>query len=132
MSALEIGIFTVLRSPFFKVSAYLCNSFTFPFSRVMQAQMSHAFLPQQAAMCHSPLGSLTSAGVEALMTAQAASASSHLSQMEAVLNENEKLQMENEKLQRENEMLRRELESYGEKANRIQKVKEQVAPFART
>lgn len=100
--------------------------FQHPEIRVMQAQMSHAFLPQQAAMCHSPLGSLTSAGVEALMTAQAASASSHLSQMEAVLNENEKLQMENEKLQRENEMLRRELESYGEKANRIQKLETEI------
>lgn len=60
------------------------------------------------------------------MTAQAASTSSHLSQMEAALMENEKLLRENEKLQRENELLRRELENCGEKANRIQKVKMQA------
>ncbi|XP_066475955.1 angiomotin-like protein 2 [Tiliqua scincoides] len=100
--------------------------FQHPEIRVMQAQMSQGFLPPQAAMCHSPLGSLTSAGVEALMSAQAASASNHLSQMEAVLTENEKCLRENEKLQRENEMLRRELESYGEKANRIQKLETEI------
>ncbi|XP_061492579.1 angiomotin-like protein 2 isoform X2 [Rhineura floridana] len=94
--------------------------------RVMQAQMSQAFLPQQAALCHSPLGSLTTAGMEALMSAQAASASSHLSQMEAVLVENEKLLRENEKLQRENEMLRRELENYSEKANCMQKLETEI------
>lgn len=82
----------------------------------MQAQ---AFLPQQAALCPSPLTSLTSAGVEALMSAQTASTSSHLSQMEAVLRQNDKLQ-------RENEILRREVESYSEKANRIHKVSKQA------
>ncbi|XP_062988375.1 angiomotin-like protein 2 [Elgaria multicarinata webbii] len=100
--------------------------FQHPEIRVMQAQMSQAFLPPQAALCHSPLTSLTSAGVEALMSAQAASASNHLSQMEAVLMENEKVLRENEKLQRENEKLRRELESYGEKANRIQKLETEI------
>nr|XP_056706077.1 angiomotin-like protein 2 [Euleptes europaea] len=100
--------------------------FQHPEIRVMQAQMAQAFLPQQAALCQSPLGSLTSAGMEALMTAQAASASSHLSQMEAMLMENEKLLRENEKHQRENEFLRRELENYGEKANRIQKLETEI------
>uniref|UniRef100_A0ACB8FBL1 Angiomotin-like protein 2 n=1 Tax=Sphaerodactylus townsendi TaxID=933632 RepID=A0ACB8FBL1_9SAUR len=100
--------------------------FQHPEIRVMQAQMAQAFLPQQATLCQSPLGSLTSAGVEALMTAQAASTSSHLSQMEAVLTENEKLLRDNEKLQREHELLRRELENYGEKANRIQKLETEI------
>lgn len=89
----------------------------------MQTPMSQAFLPQQAALCHNHLGSLTSAGVAALMATQAASTSNHLSQIEAVLMENKKLLRENETLQRENELLRRELECYNEKANRIQKVK---------
>ncbi|XP_077205219.1 angiomotin-like protein 2 [Paroedura picta] len=100
--------------------------FQHPEIRMMQAQMAQAFLPQQATLCQGPLGSLTSAGVEALMTAQAASTSNHLSQMEAVLTENEKLLRENEKLQRENELLRRDLENYGEKANRIQKLETEI------
>ncbi|XP_063162873.1 angiomotin-like protein 2 isoform X1 [Candoia aspera] len=100
--------------------------FQHPEIRVMQAPMSQAFLPQQAALCHNHLGSLTSAGVAALMAAQAASASNHLSQMEAGLMENKKLLRENEKLQRENELLRRELESYSEKANRIQKLESEI------
>uniref|UniRef100_A0A8D0G4M3 Angiomotin like 2 n=1 Tax=Sphenodon punctatus TaxID=8508 RepID=A0A8D0G4M3_SPHPU len=87
--------------------------------RVMQAQMPQAFLQQQAALCHSPLGSLTPAGMEAFMTAQAASASNHLVQMEAVLRENEKLQRENEKLQQD-------LEGYSEKARRIQKLEKEI------
>ncbi|XP_019398514.1 PREDICTED: angiomotin-like protein 2 isoform X1 [Crocodylus porosus] len=90
-----------------------------PEVRVMQAHLPQAFLPQQASLCHSPLGSLTPAGMEALMTAQAASASSHLAQMETVLRENEKLLRENEKL-------RRELESYSEKASRIQKLETEI------
>ncbi|KAF7254744.1 Angiomotin-like protein 2 [Varanus komodoensis] len=94
--------------------------------RVIQAQMPQAFLPPQAALCPSPLASLTSTGVDALMSAQAAPANNHLSQMEAVLVENEKVLRENEKLQRENEMLRRELESYGEKATRIQKLETEI------
>ncbi|XP_073216470.1 angiomotin-like protein 2 isoform X2 [Lepidochelys kempii] len=94
--------------------------------RVMQAHMSQAFLPQQAALCHGPLGSLTPAGMEALMTAQAASASSHLAQMETVLREKEKLLRESETLQRENEKLRRELESCSKKASRIQKLETEI------
>uniref|UniRef100_A0A6J0T0B6 Angiomotin-like protein 2 n=1 Tax=Pogona vitticeps TaxID=103695 RepID=A0A6J0T0B6_9SAUR len=98
--------------------------FQHPDIRVMQAQMSQAFLPHQATLCHSPLGSLT--GMEAVMSAQAASASNHLSQIEAVLMENEKLARENEKFHRENEMLRRELESCSEKASRIQKLETEI------
>lgn len=60
------------------------------------------------------------------MTAQAASASSHLAQMETVLRENEKLLRESEKLQRENEKLRQELESCSEKASRIQKLEKEI------
>ncbi|EMP38422.1 Angiomotin-like protein 2 [Chelonia mydas] len=97
-----------------------------PEVRVMQAHMSQAFLPQQAALCHGPLGSLTPAGMEALMTAQAASAPSHLAQMETVLREKEKLLRESEKLQRENEKLRRELESCSKKASRIQKLETEI------
>ncbi|XP_044290142.1 angiomotin-like protein 2 [Varanus komodoensis] len=100
--------------------------FQHPEIRVIQAQMPQAFLPPQAALCPSPLASLTSTGVDALMSAQAAPANNHLSQMEAVLVENEKVLRENEKLQRENEMLRRELESYGEKATRIQKLETEI------
>ncbi|KAM7160774.1 angiomotin-like protein 2 [Macrochelys suwanniensis] len=100
--------------------------FQHPEVRVMQAHMPQAFLPQQAALCHGPLGSLTPAGMEALMTAQAASASSHLAQMETVLRENEKLLRESETLQRENEKLRRELESCSEKASRIQKLETEI------
>ncbi|TFK11126.1 heat shock protein beta-9 [Platysternon megacephalum] len=100
--------------------------FQHPEVRVMQAHMPQAFLPQQAALCHGPLGSLTPAGMEVLMTAQAASASSHLAQMETVLRENEKLLRESEKLQRENEKLRRELESCSEKASRIQKLETEI------
>ncbi|KAH0623943.1 hypothetical protein JD844_007163 [Phrynosoma platyrhinos] len=116
-------------------SGYLVNSrhhyregpgFQHPEIRVMQPQMSQAFLPQQATLCHSPLASLSSAGMEAFISAQAASASNHLSQMEAVLMENEKMLRENEKLQRENELLRRELESYSEKASRIQKLEKEI------
>ncbi|XP_075793337.1 angiomotin-like protein 2 [Pelodiscus sinensis] len=83
-----------------------------PDVRVMPAHLPPAFLPQQAALCHGPLGSLTAAGVEALMTAQAASASSHLAQMETVLRENEKL--------------RRELESCSAKASRIEKLEREI------
>ncbi|XP_028586741.2 angiomotin-like protein 2 [Podarcis muralis] len=102
-------------------------AFQHPEIRVMQAQMPQAYLPhQQAALCHSPLGSLTPAGMEALMSAQAASASSHLSQMKAVLMDNETLLRENEKLRRENEMLRREVENYGEKASCIQKLETEI------
>ncbi|XP_074860514.1 angiomotin-like protein 2 [Carettochelys insculpta] len=80
--------------------------------RVMQAHLPRAFLPPPATLCHGPLGSLTAAGVEALMTAQAASASSHLAQVETVLRENEKL--------------RRELESCSGKASRIEKLETEI------
>ncbi|XP_070801506.1 angiomotin-like protein 2 [Pituophis catenifer annectens] len=100
--------------------------FQHPEIRMMQTPMSQAFMPQQAALCHNHLGSLTSAGVAALMATQAASTSNHLSQIEAVLMENKKLLRENETFQRENELLRRELESYNEKANRIQKLESEI------
>ncbi|XP_032081167.1 angiomotin-like protein 2 [Thamnophis elegans] len=100
--------------------------FQHPEIRMMQTPMSQAFMSQQAALCHNHLGSLTSAGVAALMATQAASTSNHLSQIEAVLMENKKLLRENETFQRENELLRRELESYNEKANRIQKLESEI------
>lgn len=81
-----------------------------PPSRLMPSPVPAAFLPVPSA-----LGSLGPAGVEALMSAQAASAGSRLAQADAVLRENERLLRENEKL-------RRELESCAEKAGRIQKV----------
>ncbi|KFV82628.1 Angiomotin-like 2, partial [Struthio camelus australis] len=94
--------------------------------RVMQTHVPQAFLPQQSPLCHSPLGSLTPAGMEALMTAQAASASTRLVQVETVLRDNEKLLRENEKLQRESDKLRQELEGYVEKASRIQKLETEI------
>uniref|UniRef100_A0A8C8SFM0 Angiomotin like 2 n=1 Tax=Pelusios castaneus TaxID=367368 RepID=A0A8C8SFM0_9SAUR len=100
--------------------------FQHPEVRVMQAAMPPAFLPQQATLCHAPLGSLTPAGMEALMSAQAASASSHLAQLETVLRENEKLRWESETFQRENKTLRQELESCSEKASRIQKLETEI------
>uniref|UniRef100_F7C9B9 Angiomotin-like protein 2 n=1 Tax=Ornithorhynchus anatinus TaxID=9258 RepID=F7C9B9_ORNAN len=107
--------------------------FQYPEIRILQSQMPQVFLqqpqpqqplqqppqPHQAAMAHSSLGSLTPAGVEALMTAQAASANSRLAHMEAVLRENESLQRENEKLLRE-------LENFNEKASRIQKLETEI------
>ncbi|NXI63794.1 AMOL2 protein, partial [Anseranas semipalmata] len=86
----------------------------FPPSRLMPAPVPAAFLPTP-----SVLGSLGPAGVEALMSAQAASAGSRLAQADAVLRENEKLLRENEKL-------RRELESCAEKASRIQKLETEI------
>ncbi|KGL73170.1 Angiomotin-like 2, partial [Tinamus guttatus] len=94
--------------------------------RVMPPHVSPAFLPQQSPLCHSPLGSLSPAGMEALMTAQVASASTRLAHAETVLRDNEKLLRENEKLQRESEKLRRELEGYAEKASRIQKLETEI------
>lgn len=76
----------------------------------MPSPVPAAFLPVP-----SSLGSLGPASMEALMSAQAASAGSRLAQADAVLRENERLLRENEKL-------RRELESCTEKAGRIQKV----------
>ncbi|KAM8804946.1 angiomotin-like protein 2 [Eudromia elegans] len=101
-------------------------AFQHPGIRAMPPHVSAAFLPPQGALCHSPLGSLGPTAVEALVTAQAASASSRLAQAETVLRDNEKLRRENEKLQRDGEKLRRELEGYAEKASRIQKLETEI------
>uniref|UniRef100_A0A8B9QJ29 Angiomotin like 2 n=1 Tax=Apteryx owenii TaxID=8824 RepID=A0A8B9QJ29_APTOW len=101
-------------------------AFQHPDVRVMPTHVPQAFLPQQSPLCHSPLGSLTPAGMGALMTAQTASASTRLAQVETVLRDNEKLLRENEKLQRESDKLRQELEGYAEKASRIQKLETEI------
>ncbi|XP_074070911.1 angiomotin-like protein 2 [Macrotis lagotis] len=111
--------------------------FQHPEVRILQAQMPPPFLQQQqqqqqqqlpppqsahphpTVLGHSPMGSLTPAGVEALMSVQATSSNSHLAQMEAILRDNEKLQRENEKLLRE-------FETYNEKASRIQKLETEI------
>ncbi|XP_038605096.1 angiomotin-like protein 2 [Tachyglossus aculeatus] len=96
--------------------------FQYPEIRILQSQMPQVFLqhpppqPHQAAVSNSSLGSLTPAGVEALMTAQAAAANSRLAH----------LVRENESLQRENEKLLRELENFNEKASRIQKLETEI------
>lgn len=84
--------------------------------RVLPGPVPAAFLP----LCPGTLGP---AGVEALVSAQAVSASSRLARADAVLRENERLQRESEKL-------RRELESCAEKANRIHKVRRWWQPRA--
>ncbi|NXC37573.1 AMOL2 protein, partial [Penelope pileata] len=86
----------------------------FPCSRLMPAAVPATFLPPPTS-----LGSLGPAGVEALVSAQAASAGSRLAQVEAVLRDNERLL-------RDNERLRRELESCTEKAGRIQKLETEI------
>uniref|UniRef100_A0A8C6YK48 Angiomotin like 2 n=1 Tax=Nothoprocta perdicaria TaxID=30464 RepID=A0A8C6YK48_NOTPE len=91
-----------------------------PLRRAMPPHVSAAFLPQQSPLCLGP------AGMEALVTAQAASASTRLAHADTVLRDNEKLLRENEKLQRESEKLRRELEGYAEKATRIQKLETEI------
>ncbi|MBN3295566.1 AMOL2 protein, partial [Amia calva] len=74
---------------------------------------SHRYLQAQPQMSrHSPLSTLTPAGMEAFMAAQNTSASSHVAQMEMLMKENEKL--------------RRELEGYNEKAARIQKLEMEI------
>lgn len=83
-------------------------------SRLMPAPVPAAFLPSP-----STLGSLSPAGVEALVSAQAASAGSRLAQVDAVMRENERLLLDNERL-------RRELESCTEKASRIQKLETEI------
>ncbi|XP_065603973.1 LOW QUALITY PROTEIN: angiomotin-like protein 2 [Cyrtonyx montezumae] len=83
-------------------------------SRLMPAPVPTAFLPPP-----STLGSLSPAGMEALVSAQAASAGSQLAQVDAVLRENERLLLDNERL-------RRELESCTEKASRIQKLETEI------
>ncbi|NXT01551.1 AMOL2 protein, partial [Jacana jacana] len=91
-----------------------------PFSslprRVLPTHVPAAFLPPPGALCPASLGP---AGVEALVSAQAASAGSRLARVDAVLRENERLQRESEKL-------RRELESCAEKASRIQKLESEI------
>lgn len=77
--------------------------------RYVQAQPP----PHHQAARHSPLSTLTPAGVEAFLAAQAASSSSQVAQME--------------KLRRENERLRREAEGYSEKAARIHKVRSLIS-----
>ncbi|XP_074009408.1 angiomotin-like protein 2 [Numenius arquata] len=91
--------------------------FQHPEIRVLPTHVPAAFLPPPpGALCP---GSLGPAGVEALVSAQAASASSRLARADAVLRENERLQRESEKL-------RRELESCAEKASRIQKLEREI------
>ncbi|NXP05927.1 AMOL2 protein, partial [Thinocorus orbignyianus] len=91
-----------------------------PFSssprRVLPTHVPAAFLPPPGALCP---GSLGPGGVEALVSAQAASAGSRLARADAILRENERLQRESEKL-------RRELESCAEKASRIQKLESEI------
>ncbi|NXP80946.1 AMOL2 protein, partial [Ramphastos sulfuratus] len=84
--------------------------------RVLSTHVPAAFLPPPGALCP---GTLSPAGVEALVSAQAVSNGSCLAQADVVLRENERLQRENEKL-------RRELESYAEKASRIQKLESEI------
>ncbi|XP_074734102.1 angiomotin-like protein 2 isoform X1 [Strix uralensis] len=90
--------------------------FQHPEIRVLPTHVPAAFLPPPGALCPGTLGP---AGVEALVSAQAVSASSRLARADAVLRENERLQRESEKL-------RRELESCAEKASRIQKLESEI------
>ncbi|NXW62570.1 AMOL2 protein, partial [Eurystomus gularis] len=87
-----------------------------PLCRVLPTHVPATFLPPPGALCPGTLGP---AGVEALVSAQAVSASSRLARADAVLRENERLQWESEKL-------RRELESCAEKASRIQKLESEI------
>ncbi|NWH54414.1 AMOL2 protein, partial [Fregata magnificens] len=84
--------------------------------RVLPTHVPAAFLPPPRALCPGTLGL---ASMEALVGAQAVSASSRLARADAVLRENERLQQESEKL-------RQELESCAEKANRIQKLESEI------
>ncbi|XP_075273826.1 angiomotin-like protein 2 isoform X1 [Opisthocomus hoazin] len=90
--------------------------FQHPEIRVLPTHVPAAFLPPPGALCPGTLGP---AGVEALVSAQAASAGSRLARADAALRENERLQRESEKL-------RRELESCAEKASRIQKLESEI------
>ncbi|NXW20795.1 AMOL2 protein, partial [Circaetus pectoralis] len=84
--------------------------------RVLPTHVPTTFLPPPGTLCPGTLGP---ASVEALVSAQAVSASSRLARADAVLRENERLQRESEKL-------RRELESCAEKASRIQKLESEI------
>ncbi|XP_042656269.1 angiomotin-like protein 2 [Tyto alba] len=90
--------------------------FQHPEIRVLPTHVPAAFLPPPGSLCPGTLGP---AGVEALVSAQAVSASGRLARADAVLRENERLQRESEKL-------RRELESCAEKASRIQKLESEI------
>ncbi|XP_026711346.1 angiomotin-like protein 2 isoform X2 [Athene cunicularia] len=90
--------------------------FQHPEIRVLPTHVPATFLPPPGALCPGTLGP---ADVEALVNAQAVSASSRLARADAVLRENERLQRESEKL-------RRELESCAEKASRIQKLESEI------
>ncbi|XP_069474156.1 angiomotin-like protein 2 [Ambystoma mexicanum] len=68
--------------------------------------------PQSPDLRYSPRDSQTQTSMEALMTAQAATANSHIAQMDVLLRENEKL--------------RREVETYSKKATRIQKLETEI------
>ncbi|NXS46777.1 AMOL2 protein, partial [Balaeniceps rex] len=87
-----------------------------PPCRVLPTHVPTAFLPSTGTLGPGTLGPT---GVEALVSAQAVSASSRLARADAVLRENERLQRESEKL-------RRELESCTEKASRIQKLESEI------
>ncbi|NXR14916.1 AMOL2 protein, partial [Semnornis frantzii] len=96
--------------------AYQAKSIPLLLCRVLSTHVPAAFLPPPGALCP---GTLSPAGVEALVSAQAVSTGSRLAQADVVLRENERLQRENEKL-------RQELESYAEKASRIQKLESEI------
>ncbi|XP_010136815.1 PREDICTED: angiomotin-like protein 2, partial [Buceros rhinoceros silvestris] len=87
-----------------------------PEIRVLPTHVSATFLPPPGTLCPDTLGS---AGVEALVSAQAVSAGSRLARADAVLRENERLRRESEKL-------RQELENCAEKASRIQKLESEI------
>ncbi|NXD79599.1 AMOL2 protein, partial [Halcyon senegalensis] len=87
-----------------------------PLCRVLPTHVPASFLPPLSALCPGTLGPT---GVEALVSAEAVSASSRLARADAVLRENERLQRESEKL-------RRELESCAEKASCIQKLESEI------
>ncbi|XP_010163533.1 angiomotin-like protein 2, partial [Antrostomus carolinensis] len=92
------------------------SGFQHPEIRVLPTHVPTAFLPPPGALCPGAPGH---AGVEALVSTQAVSASSRLARVDAILRENERLQRESEKL-------RRELESCAEKASRIQKLESEI------
>ncbi|XP_052660401.1 angiomotin-like protein 2 isoform X1 [Harpia harpyja] len=90
--------------------------FQHPEIRVLPTHVPTTFLPPPGTLCPGTLGP---ASMEALVSAQAVSASSRLARADAVLRENERLQRESEKL-------RRELESCAEKASCIQKLESEI------
>ncbi|XP_069069679.1 angiomotin-like protein 2 [Pleurodeles waltl] len=97
-------------APFYQHSEVRVLQSQMPF--VQQQQQSPPPPAQSPALRFSPLTSLTPAGMEAFMTAQTATASNHMAQMDVLL--------------RENENLRREVEAYSKKAGRIQKLETEI------